>query len=247
MEKLDRPKMEDDKMKLSFHAKVRSGNDLIQMEDVSFGYDPEHLLFEKVQFHLRRGERTSIVGLNGAGKSTFLKMITGENMPLQGKIILGSQLKIGYLSQHLFTEEQDITVLEAFRDQVPVTEENARHILAKFLFFGASVFKNLQSLSGGERMRLRLAQFMHQDINLLILDEPTNHLDIVSREALEDAISQFNGTILAVSHDRWFLNRCIDTTYFLDQQRLFVYPGNYDYAKSKHALTVHEKISNMGK
>lgn len=236
MEKLDRPKMEDDKMRLSFQAKSRSGDDLILMEDVSFGYDPAHLLFENVQFHLRRGERASIVGLNGTGKSTFLKMITGENAPLQGKIVLGSQLKMGYLSQHLFIDKQDITVLGAFRDQVPVTEENARHILAKFLFFGASVFKKLESLSGGERMRLRLAQFMHQDINLLLLDEPTNHLDIVSREALEDAISQFNGTILAVSHDRWFLNRSIDTTYFLDHQRLFIYQGNYDYAKSKHTF-----------
>ncbi|HET6872996.1 MAG TPA: ABC-F type ribosomal protection protein [Sporolactobacillaceae bacterium] len=234
MEKLDRPKMEDDKMKLSFQAKSRSGDDLVQMEDVSFGYDPDQLLFENVHFHLRRGERASLVGLNGAGKSTFLKLITGECEPLNGKIKLGSQLKVGYLSQHLFNNEQNITVLDAFREEVAVTEENARHILAKFLFFGASVFKKVHSLSGGERMRLRLAQFMHQDINLLILDEPTNHLDIVSREALEDAILQFNGTILAVSHDRWFLNRSFETTYFLDQRQLFSYSGNYDYAKAKH-------------
>jgi ATP-binding cassette, subfamily F, member 3 len=241
MEKLDRPKMEDDKMKLSFQAKSRSGDDLIQMEDVAFGYEPGQLLFENVQFHLRRGERASIVGLNGAGKSTFLKLITGECDPLQGKIKWGAQLKTGYLSQHLFNGEGNLTVLEAFRDEVAESEGNARHILAKFLFFGASVFKKVQSLSGGERMRLKLAQLMHQDINLLILDEPTNHLDIVSREALEDAIAQFNGTILAVSHDRWFLNRSFDTTYFLDQQRLFSYNGNYDYAKSKHVSNVYEK------
>lgn len=247
MEKLDRPKMEDDKMKLSFQAKIRSGDDLIRMEDVAFGYDTHHHLFENVQFHLRRGERASIVGLNGAGKSTFLKLITGECVPLHGEMKLGSQLNIGYLSQQLFTDARDVTVLDAFRDAVPVTEEKARHLLAKFLFFGASVFKKVESLSGGERMRLRLAQFMHQDINLLILDEPTNHLDIVSREALEDAISQFNGTILAVSHDRWFLNRSFDTTYFLDQKSLFSYSGNYDYAKSKHHLQVNELTENMGK
>ncbi|MFC4619635.1 ribosomal protection-like ABC-F family protein [Camelliibacillus cellulosilyticus] len=247
MVKIDRPKLEADKMQLQFQANQRSGTDLIKMEEVTFGYSVDEPILQNINFHLRRGERAAIIGINGAGKSTILKLIIGDYEPLSGTIAHGSELKWGYLSQQLFLDGGDRTVLDMFRDAVPVTVEKARHLLAKFLFYGSSVFKKVKDLSGGERMRLRLAQFMHQDVNLLILDEPTNHLDIVSREALEDAIEQYNGTILAVSHDRWFLNQCFPITYVLDRKTLHRYPGPYDYAKAKHAEVMNRTAGSAVK
>ncbi|GGH86172.1 ATPase subunit of ABC transporter with duplicated ATPase domains [Pullulanibacillus pueri] len=235
MEKLDRPQLEEDKMALSFQAEGRSGKDVIKLENLSFAYDNRAPLFVGVNLHLRYQERAAIIGPNGAGKSTLLKLILGELQPTEGRMNRGTQLNIGYLSQKTFEGRQDQRLIEAFREHVPVSEAEARHLLAQFLFYGADVFKKVQDLSGGERMRLRLAQFMHQDINLLILDEPTNHLDIPAREALEDALSAFNGTVLAVSHDRWFLNHCFHKIYYLDNQTMISYPGNYDYVKEKRS------------
>ncbi|GGE50239.1 ABC transporter ATP-binding protein [Pullulanibacillus camelliae] len=231
MKKLSRPKMEQDKMALSFQADERSGKDVIRLEELTFGYDEP--LFVNMTLHLRHQERAAIIGKNGVGKSTLFQLIMGRLRSQQGKVILGAQVNIGFLSQAAFEGDQEQRVIEAFRHEVAVTEGEARHALAQFLFYGEDVFKRIKDLSGGESMRLRLAQFMHQDINLLLLDEPTNHLDIPAREALEEALEDFNGTVLAISHDRWFLNHCFNKTYDLVDKKLVAYPGNYDYVKEK--------------
>ncbi|HDR6275638.1 MULTISPECIES: ribosomal protection-like ABC-F family protein [Bacillus] len=231
MEKLKKPILERKQMGLQFEGQERSGKDVVVMKEVSKGF-AEHLLFNEANLHVRFQERAAIVGRNGTGKTTLLKLLLEQIEPDAGEIRIGSSVKIGYLSQHAYGNRKS-NVLEAFREYVAVTEGEARHILAKFLFYGPAVFKKVTQLSGGEKMRLRLAQLMYQDINFLILDEPTNHLDIESREVLEEALEQYNGTILAVSHDRYFLNKLFEKTYWIDERKLFEFAGNYAWARQK--------------
>ncbi|MFD3216824.1 ribosomal protection-like ABC-F family protein [Bacillus sp. BR_7a] len=231
MEKLKKPILERKQMGLQFEGQERSGKDVVVMKEVSKGF-AEHLLFNEANLHVRFQEHAAIVGRNGTGKTTLLKLLLEEIEPDAGEIRIGSSVKIGYLSQHAYGNMKS-NVLEAFRECVAVTEGEARHILAKFLFYGPAVFKKVTQLSGGEKMRLRLAQLMYQDINFLILDEPTNHLDIESREVLEEALEQYNGTILAVSHDRYFLNKLFEKTYWIDECKLFEFAGNYAWARQK--------------
>ncbi|MCU5326394.1 ABC-F type ribosomal protection protein [Bacillus cereus] len=231
MEKLKKPILERKQMGLQFEGQERSGKDVVVMKEVSKGF-ADHPLFNEVNLHVRFQERAAIVGRNGTGKTTLLKLLLEEIEPDAGEIRIGSSVKIGYLSQHAYGNRKS-NVLEAFREYVAVTEGEARHILAKFLFYGPAVFKKVTQLSGGEKMRLRLAQLMYQDINFLILDEPTNHLDIESREVLEEALEQYNGTILAVSHDRYFLNKLFEKTYWIDELKLFEFAGNYAWARQK--------------
>lgn len=231
MEKLKKPILERKQMGLQFEGQERSGKDVVVMKEVSKGF-AGHPLFNEANLHVRFQERAAIVGRNGTGKTTLLKLLLEEIEPDAGEIRIGSSVKIGYLSQHAYGNVKS-NVLEAFREYVAVTEGEARHILAKFLFYGPAVFKKVTQLSGGEKMRLRLAQLMYQDINFLILDEPTNHLDIESREVLEEALEQYNGTILAVSHDRYFLNKLFEKTYWIDECKLFEFAGNYAWARQK--------------
>ncbi|GMR65574.1 MULTISPECIES: ribosomal protection-like ABC-F family protein [Bacillus] len=231
MEKLKKPILERKQMGLQFEGQERSGKDVVVMKEVSKGF-ADHPLFNEANLHVRFQERAAIVGRNGTGKTTLLKLLLEELEPDAGEIRIGSSVKIGYLSQHAYGNMRS-NVLEAFREYVAVTEGEARHILAKFLFYGPAVFKKVTQLSGGEKMRLRLAQLMYQDINFLILDEPTNHLDIESREVLEEALEQYNGTILAVSHDRYFLNKLFEKTYWIDEHKLFEFAGNYAWARQK--------------
>ncbi|WP_163254661.1 ribosomal protection-like ABC-F family protein [Bacillus tropicus] len=231
MEKLKKTILERKQMGLQFEGQERSGKDVVAMKEVSKGF-AEHLLFNEANLHVRFQERAAIVGRNGTGKTTLLKLLLEEIEPDAGEIRIGSSVKIGYLSQHAYGNMKS-NVLEAFRECVAVTEGEARHILAKFLFYGPAVFKKVTQLSGGEKVRLRLAQLMYQDINFLILDEPTNHLDIESREVLEEALEQYNGTILAVSHDRYFLNKLFEKTYWIDERKLFEFAGNYAWARQK--------------
>ncbi|ETI68218.1 ribosomal protection-like ABC-F family protein [Neobacillus vireti] len=232
IEKLDRPKIVVKKMAIDFEAHDRSGKDVIVLEDVlkRFG---SRTLFDHVNMLIQYRERTAIVGENGTGKSTLLKIILKECEVDGGVVRVGSNVKAGYLSQHVFEDIGDEQLIDVFRSEVVVNEGEARHILARFLFYGPAVFRKVNQLSGGERMRLRLAQLMYQDINLLILDEPTNHLDIDSCEVLEDALEQFNGTILAVSHDRYFLNKLFNKIYWLQDGTVHCFAGNYDWAKGK--------------
>ncbi|MBM7693671.1 ATPase subunit of ABC transporter with duplicated ATPase domains [Peribacillus deserti] len=232
MEKLKRPILERKKMGLQLESGERSGKDVILIKNASKSFG-QKVLFQEINFHLRFQERIAIVGKNGSGKSTLLKIIQQEVEVDQGQIQIGSSVKIGYLSQHLYIQNSSQTVIEAFREEISITEGEARHILARFLFYGPAVFRKVGQLSGGERMRLKLAQLMHQDINLLILDEPTNHLDIDSREVLEEALEEFNGTILAVSHDRYLLNNLFPKTCWLDDGYLYTFTGNYNWAKVK--------------
>ncbi|WP_157412280.1 ribosomal protection-like ABC-F family protein [Bacillus cereus] len=240
IEKLKRPILERKQMGLQFEGQERSGKDVVVMKEVSKGFAGRPL-FEQANLHVRFQERAAIVGRNGTGKTTLLKLLLEEINPDVGEIRIGSSVKIGYLSQHTYGNVKS-NVLEAFREYVAVTEGEARHILAKFLFYGPAVFKKVTQLSGGEKMRLRLAQLMYQDINFLILDEPTNHLDIESREVLEEALEQYNGTILAVSHDRYFLNKLFEKTYWIDECKLFEFAGNYAWARQKWEEKLEKQV-----
>ncbi|MEN1968475.1 ABC-F type ribosomal protection protein [Lentibacillus sp. N15] len=232
IEVIKRPILEQKKIDLDFQMKKRSGKDVIVMENTSKHFD-ERELFSNLTMHVRFQERVAIVGENGSGKSTILNTILGMEEVDVGVIEWGSNLSVGSLSQHMLELNKEQTIVDEFRDQVQVTEGEARGILAKFLFYGKTVFQKVSSLSGGEQMRLRLAQLVHQKHNLLILDEPTNHLDIESKEVLEEALEQFDGTIIAVSHDRYFLDRLFPITYWLSDKRLTRYEGNYTFAREK--------------
>lgn len=240
IEKLKKPILERKQMGLQFEGQERSGKDVVVMKEVSKGF-ADHPLFNEANLHVRFQERVAIVGRNGTGKTTLLKLLLEEIEPDVGEIRIGSSVKIGYLSQHAYGNMKS-NVLEAFREYVAVTEGEARHILAKFLFYGPAVFKKVTQLSGGEKMRLRLAQLMYQDINFLILDEPTNHLDIESREVLEEALEQYNGTILAVSHDRYFLNKLFEKMYWIDEHKLFEFAGNYAWARQKWEEKLEKQV-----
>nr|EEK69612.1 ABC transporter ATP-binding protein uup [Bacillus wiedmannii] len=240
IEKLKKPILERKQMGLQFEGQERSGKDVVVMKEVSKGFAGRPL-FNEANLHVRFQERAAIVGRNGTGKTTLLKLLLEEIKPDAGEIRIGSSVKIGYLSQHAYGNMKS-NVLEAFREYVAVTEGEARHILAKFLFYGPAVFKKVTQLSGGEKMRLRLAQLMYQDINFLILDEPTNHLDIESREVLEEALEQYNGTILAVSHDRYFLNKLFEKTYWIDEHKLFEFAGNYAWARQKWEEKLEKQV-----
>ena len=243
MEKLHRPILNRKKMNLEMDATDRSGNDVIMLKDVSKRFG-EKLLFEDVNMHVTYRERIAMIGENGTGKSTLIKLILQQLNPDEGELRVGSNVKIGYLSQSIFSSIENKTVIEKFRDEVKVTEGEARNILARFMFYGYMVFQKVSQLSGGERMRLRLAQLMYQDINLLILDEPTNHLDIESREVLEEALDDFQGTILVVSHDRYFLNKLFGKIFWIEAKKIHCFEGDYNWAREK--ITELKEISIRG-
>jgi ATP-binding cassette, subfamily F, member 3 len=237
IEKIDRPVLETKKMSIDFEALDRSGKDVIVLEGISKSFG-DQFLFKDVNMLVQYKDRAAIVGSNGAGKSTILKLMLNELHSDTGIVRIGSNVKIGYLSQHVFLQMNDERLIDVFRSEVTVNEGEARNILARFLFYGTSVFRKVNQLSGGERMRLRLAQLMYQDVNLLILDEPTNHLDIDSCEVLEEALESFNGTILAVSHDRYFLNKLFSKIYWLDKGTIHFFEGSYNWAKEKFVKVV---------
>lgn len=235
IKRLDKPILNSKNMKMELEDATRVSNRVIEMEDVTKTYDK--LLFENVNMLVRRGEHIAIIGDNGTGKSTLLKIILGVVSIDNGTIKTPNNLKIGYLSQHEFENDTDNhTVLNKFRDEVNVSEAEARHILADFMFYGKDVFKKVSDLSGGEKIRLRWAQIVHTDYNLLILDEPTNHLDIEAKEIIEDALLNYEGSIITVSHDIYFLNKLFNTTYLLKNKSLKKFEGNYNYIKEKEYL-----------
>ncbi|QTM98111.1 ATP-binding cassette domain-containing protein [Sediminibacillus dalangtanensis] len=227
MEKIERPEIDPDKMKLTLQADHRSGKDVIKAEAISKQFAGRAILKE-LDLHLRYQDRLAIVGDNGSGKSTLMKILLGELTPDRGRVAAGTQLEIGYLSQQpIEEEEEEKRLIDRFREEVSVSEGQARGLLANFMFYGFSVFKKLGQLSGGERMRLKLAIFMHRGVNVLFLDEPTNHLDMESQEVLEEALAKFKGTVLCISHDRYFLNTCFPETAYLVDGKLERMPGTY--------------------
>jgi ATPase subunit of ABC transporter with duplicated ATPase domains len=234
IDRLDKPVLERVKMGLSLDMSDRSGKDVVVLSGVGVTFG-ERRLFANINLLVRFRDSVAIVGDNGCGKSTLLRMVVEGTEPTEGFVRVGSGVKVGYLAQHDLFPNDELTILDAFRDAVAVEEGQARHLLAKFLFYGASVFRKVKILSGGEKMRLRLAQLMHQEINLLVLDEPTNHLDIDAREALEETLASFGGTVLCVSHDRYFLNKLFPVTYWMEHGGLTRYEGRYDEAKRKRA------------
>lgn len=239
IEVLDRPVLSKEQMALEFHSGNRSGRDVVLMEEVWKGYG-DRILFQDASLHIRVGERVALVGANGTGKTTLLNLILGNEETDAGTIRTGSNLSVGHLSQHTLEMDNDRSVIDEFRDTVAVSEFEARHLLAKFLFFGNMVFQPVRQLSGGERMRLRLAQLMHMNHNFLVLDEPTNHLDLEAKEVLEEALADFPGTIIAVSHDRYFLDKLFPVTYWLHDQQIERFEGGYSAAKAKRALAAAE-------
>lgn len=227
MEKVKRPIMDRAQMELDLKQKDRSGDRVLVLDQVNKRYG-EKVLLHQASALLRYGENAAIIGGNGAGKTTLLRMILQQEPIDSGTLTLGSRTEVGYLAQEAAPPDLGETVLQWFKLAAKMEEGEARGQLAKFLFYGSDVFKKVSGLSGGEWSRLRLAILMHERPNLLILDEPTNHLDISAREALEEALEEFPGTILTVSHDRYFINRIAGQIWSLDGGMLSVNLGDYE-------------------
>ncbi|MYL55222.1 ABC-F type ribosomal protection protein [Pontibacillus yanchengensis] len=245
METVEKPVLDPKRMDLSLSSEERSGTDVIVAENVAKYYDGKPVL-KGLDLHLRYKERLAVIGKNGAGKTTLLNLLLNKEKPTDGFVKVGTSIHLGYLPQEpLFEVDPTLRMIDYFREEVRVTEGQARQILAKFMFFGYAVFRKIHQLSGGEQMRVKLAIFMHQNVNLLILDEPTNHLDIDSQEVLEDAINQFSGTVICVSHDRYFLNKCFSETAYLEDGKLYRYKGSYDETKHKLMALREQKEESM--
>lgn len=230
MNRVEKPVFEKDNMKLNFSKTERSGNDVIIVQELTKGFN-DKVLIENADLLIRYGERTALIGKNGCGKSTLVKLLLKEYEADSGTAELGASVKLGYLPQNIIFDDEESTVLNTFRENISMTEGKAREYLAKFMFYGESVFKKVRNLSGGERSRLKLGMLMYEDINLLILDEPTNHLDIDSIETLEETLKSFKGTIFFISHDRYFINSLSSRVVDLASRKFACFEGNYDYYK----------------
>lgn len=237
MERIEKPLLNDATANISFTTKRRSGFDVLKLTDISFNYpNSEQPLFTKVNLHLNRGDRVALVGPNGVGKSTLLKIITGTLQAVDGSIDVGTNVDISYFDQEQTNLTSSKTVLHELWDDYPNTDEkDIRTVLGNFLFTGDDVLHSVSTLSGGEKARLALAKLFMEKGNLLILDEPTNHLDINSKEALEAALKDFPGTIIFVSHDRYFINKIAHQVIDMQKDDLTIYLGNYDYFVEKKA------------
>ncbi len=235
MEVMDKPLGDEGSAKFSFNVERRSGNDVLKVNDLAFRYNnAEPFTFENLNLELTRGESMALVGPNGVGKSTLLKNIIGELDPDKGTIQLGANVKIGYYDQEQTQLHHEKNVLSELWDDYPLmNEKDIRTILGNFLFSGDDVLRPVSALSGGEKARLALAKLMMEKANLLILDEPTNHLDLDSKEILESALIDYPGTILFVSHDRYFINKLATQVLEMQPQHTTVYLGDYDYYVEK--------------
>ena len=233
IEVLEKPKEANAEMHIELSPRVVSGNDVLTVTGLTKGFTGEPL-FRDLNFEIKRGERVAVIGDNGTGKTTILKLINGLISPDAGAITLGSKVQIGYYDQEHQVLHMDKTLFDELQDTYPDMNNTAvRNILAAFLFTGDDVFKRVKDLSGGERGRLSLAKLMLSEANFLILDEPTNHLDIVSKEILEQALNRYSGTVLFVSHDRYFINQTATRILELTGKQLINYVGNYDYYLEK--------------
>lgn len=243
MERLEKPVSENDKMKLTLTPRIQSGNDVLTVSGLgkSFG---SSCLFSELSFSIKRGERIAVIGDNGTGKTTILKIINGIVSADCGKIKTGANVSIGYYDQEHQLLHEDKTIFEELQDAYPnMNNTEVRNILAAFLFTGDDAFKQVKELSGGEKGRVSLAKLMLSNANFLILDEPTNHLDMVSKQILENALNRYEGTVLYVSHDRYFINRTATRILDLTQGRLLNYIGNYDYYLEKKAEVEKAELS----
>ena len=234
IEVIEKPSEVRTDMKLTLTPRILSGNDVLTVEHLSKSFD-SHKLFADVNFEIKRGEHVAIIGDNGSGKTTLLKILNGLVPADQGTFRLGSNVEIGYYDQEHHVLHSEKTLFEEISDDYPyLNNTQIRNVLAAFLFTGEDVFKRISDLSGGERGRVSLAKLVLSNANFLILDEPTNHLDIMSKEILEDALNGYEGTILYVSHDRYFINRTAHRILDLTEGQFVSYVGNYDYYLEKH-------------
>ncbi len=252
IDRLEKPRLKGRKMDLDLDTEIRGGDDVLQVENLSKSF-AELELFQNVNFELHRTDKAAIIGDNGTGKSTIIRIIMGEISAEQGRTKIGTNVYPAYYRQEFegFNPEDDL--ITALQRETAVTNSRARDMLASFLFTGDDVFKKVKQLSGGEKSRLRLLQLMSGNYNFLILDEPTNHLDLASREVLEDTLKDYSGTVLIISHDRYFLDKVVDYIYELENKDLKKYYGDYSYYKEKKkkedSLTVEENKheDNQGK
>ncbi len=233
IERLEKPVEENTDIHLNLEPRVVSGNDVLKVEHLAKAF-PGQNLFSDLSFELKRGERVALIGDNGTGKTTILKIINQMVEADHGTLTLGANVHIGYYDQEHQILHQDKTLVEEISDAYPsLTNTEIRNVLAAFLFTGDEVFKRISDLSGGERGRVSLAKLMLSEANFLILDEPTNHLDIVSKEILEQALNRYTGTVLFVSHDRYFINKVATRILNLTGETVVNYIGNYDYYLEK--------------
>ncbi len=229
VEKLQAPDKDPSASKISFETMIKSGNDVLHIENLSKSFG-EKLLFKNLNLDLKRSDKTALIGANGRGKTTLFKMILNNISPDSGTIYLGKNVFVGYYDQEQSNLHLDKNILDEVWDDFPdMTVTQIRSSLAAFLFYGDDVFKKVGDLSGGEKCRINLLKLMLSKSNFLLLDEPTNHLDIPSREALEDALLSYDGTVLVISHDRYFLNKVVSKIYELKEDGVKEYLGNYSY------------------
>ncbi len=233
MQPVEAPVTNNEKVGISFDILRNSGKEVLTVEDLAVGYK-NTIVSENISFLIQRNQRVALLGPNGTGKTTLLKTVAGNLLPLKGEISEGFHVSMGYHDQEQEYLSDHKTVLDELWDYYPAMDEkDVRSVLGRFLFTGEDVFKQVSTLSGGERARLALARLMCQKANFLILDEPTNHLDIYSREALEDALLEYPGTLLFVSHDRYFINKIASRVIELKSNGVTDYPGSYDYYMQK--------------
>lgn len=233
IQRLDKPAEVQNQMRISLEPRFVSGNDVLSVEGLSKSF-PGQTLFTDISFEIKRGERVALIGNNGTGKTTILKILNGILPADAGEFTLGSKVQIGYYDQEHHVLHTEKTIFQEISDTYPaLTETEIRNMLAAFLFTGDDVFKEISALSGGERGRVSLAKLMLSEANFLILDEPTNHLDIASKEILEEALNSYTGTVLYVSHDRYFINQTATRILDLTNQAVVNYIGDYDYYLEK--------------
>jgi len=247
LELLDKPE-EKKEIPLDFQISKRSGKDVLIIEDLS-AIIGDKVLFDGANMHITFGEKDCLMGKNGSGKSTLIKMILNmfDAELLDGKIRLGSNVLIGYLPQEIHFDNEDATILETARKFYEGTETHLRASLAKFLFFEDNVFKKVKTLSGGEKVRLKLFELIQKNANFLILDEPTNHIDIDTKEMLEEALKEYNGTLLFISHDRYFINKIAQNIFEINDKKFDKYIGNYDYLKEHKVKKIGMDINQYSK
>ena len=239
MEIIDNPRKDDKAANIEFRIKEQSGRDVLIINDLQVGYEEQ--VGQKYNFSVYKGDRLAIVGKNGIGKSTLIKTIAKKQKKLGGNIQYGSKVSLGYYDQKQAEFESSKTILNELWDEYPLMKEaEVRTVLGRFLFRGDDVLKIVRDLSGGEKARLQLAKLMLEKNNLLILDEPTNHLDITSKQVLEEALENYEGTILFVSHDRYFINKIANKVFDITEEGYNIYLGNYDYYLEKRE---QEKIA----
>lgn len=227
MEIIDRVDLNKKSLDLKFNIKKRSGNDVLKLENVEKKFD-QKVIFKDANLTLNYGEKAALIGKNGSGKSTLIKMILGQDTNFQGELKLGTSIKIGYISQNIIFEDNEKTVLDYFLEGNNLSETEARSKLAKYGFRQENAFKRIGKLSGGEKVRIILMKLIQKDINFLILDEPTNHIDIDTREILEEALKEYKGTVLFVSHDRFFINAIANRVLNIENYKIKSCYGNYD-------------------